>query len=83
MLIKLLAIGRCKYHLVIIALGLQCRYATVNRLTLHHHASKSAIGIVVYAAPLISRIVAQIVQMYLGQALFLGSCQYRFVDKAL
>ena len=83
MLVKLLAVGRCEDHLVIMALCLQGRDATVNGLTLHHHSGKSAIGIVVNTAPLVFGVVAQVVQMYLGKSFLLCPCQYRFVHEAL
>ena len=83
MLVKLLAVGGGKDYLVIFSLGLEGADAAVYGLYLHHHAGKTAVGIVVHAAPFVLGVVAQIVQMYLSQPLLLGTCQDRFVNKAL
>ena len=83
MLVELLAVGRSEYHLVVVALSLQGRDAAVDGLALHHHSGKSAIGVVVHAAPLVERVVAQIVQMYFGQAFLFRTCQNRLVDESL
>ena len=83
MLVKLLTVGRCIYHLVIVSLRLQRRYASVYRLTLHHHARKAPVGIVVHTLPFIERIVAQVVQVNLSKSFLLCTSQYRLVNEAL
>ena len=82
-LVKALSVRRCEDDLVVVALRLQRRNAAVYRLTLHHHACRPAIGVVIHAAPLVKCVVAQVVQAYLGQSLLLGTCQDGFVNKAL
>ena len=82
-LVKLLAVGRSIDYLIVIALGLQCRNTAVDGFALHHHTCKSSVRIVVYTAPLVGRVVAQIVQVNFCQSLLLGAGKYRFVNKAL
>lgn len=82
-LVELFAVWRREYHLVVVALRLQLRYAAVYRFALHHHSGESAVRIVVYAAPFVSGVVAQVVQMNLCETLLLCASKYRFVDKAL
>ena len=83
MLIKLLTVRRSEYHLVVVALSLQCRDTAVDRLTLHHHASKATIRIVVYTLPFVESVVAKVVEMNFGKSFFLSSCQYRLVEEVL
>ena len=75
-LVELFAVGRREYHLVVVALCLQLRYAAVYRLALHHHAGKTTVRIVVYAAPFVSGVVAQVVQMNLCETLLLCASKY-------
>ena len=82
-LVEALAVGRREDHLVVVALRLQRRDAAVDGLTLHDHAGASPVGIIVDATPFVERIVAQVVEVYLGQTFLLGPGQYRFVDEAL
>ena len=82
-LVETLAVGRGENHLVVVALSLQGADATVDRLALHDHSGRAAVRIVVHAAPLVERVVAQVVQAYFGQSLLLGTGQNRLVDEAL
>ena len=82
-LVELLAVGGSEYHLVIMSLSLQRRDTRIQRLTLYHHTGLAAVGIVIDAAPFVGGIVAQIMDVYLCQALTLGTSQNACRDKAL
>lgn len=70
MLIKLFAVRRSEYNLVVFSFGFQCRYSPVYRLALHDHSGESTIWIVVHTFPFVRGIVAQIVQVYFRQPFF-------------
>ena len=75
LLVEGIAVGRNVDYVVVFALGLQGGDASVDGLALHHHAGTAAIGIVVHTSPFVCSIVAQVVQMNLGETLLLRACQ--------
>ena len=81
-LVELLSVGRGEDNLVVVAFGLQRRDASVDGFYLHHHPGKTAIGIVVHAAPFVECVVAQVVEMNLSEPLFLCPCQDAFPHKS-
>ncbi len=81
-LVEAFTVRRGKNHFVVVALRFQCCNATVDGFTLHHHACRPSIRVVVHSAPFVERIVTQVVQSYFGQPFFLCSGQYAFVDEA-
>ena len=81
-LVELFSVGRGEYHFVVVALSFQSRDAAVYRFTLHHHAGKSAVWIIVHSFPLVGRVVTQIVQMDFCQSFLLCPCQDRLIAEA-
>ena len=81
-LVEAFAVGRCEDDLVVVALLLQCRDAAVNGLALHDHACRTAVGIVVDAAPLVERVVTEVVEADFCQSFLFGPCQDGLVDEA-
>jgi hypothetical protein len=78
-LVELFAVGGGEDYLIVVALCLQGRYASVYRFALDYHARKSPEGVIVYASELVGGVVAQVVQVYLCQSFFLRPCQDGFV----
>ena len=68
MLVEALPVGRGEDHLVVVALGLQCRDTAVDGFTLHHHTGTAAIGIVIHAAPFVEGVVTQVVPFFSARA---------------
>ena len=81
-LIKGLAIGSGKDNFIIMTLCLEGRNAGIQWLTLNEHTCSASIGVVIYAAPFVSCIVTQVMDMYLGKSLLLGTSENTLIDKA-
>ena len=64
-------------------LALQLADAAVNGLALHDHTGKAAEGVVVHTAPLVQRVVTQVVDVYLHQPFLLRTAQDTLLGKPL
>ena len=80
-MVKLFAVGRSENYVVVVTLLLKHSDAAVNWFNLHYHTSLAAKRVVVNLAVLVVGIVAQVVDMYLDEALLLGAQQNRLVDE--
>ena len=76
-----LAVGRGVYHLVVVALRLQFLYAVGQRLHSHHHSCTASVRVVVHAAVARQRIVVQVVEADLHQALLLCTTHYALLEE--
>ncbi len=78
---QLFTVGRGEYHLIIIALALQMRYSTVDRLYLHHHPCLAAKRIIIDLAVLVGGVFTQIMHHDFSEPLVLRPFQDRAVKR--
>ena len=65
------------------ALALELADTTVYGFALHNHSGKAAKGVVVYTAPLVQRVITQVVDVYLHQPFLLRPAKNTLLSKAL
>ena len=82
LLVELLAVGRRENHLVVMTFRLQCRDTPVNRLNLHHHAGTSPERIIVHLTVTVVRIIAQVMNVNLGNSFLLSTAHDGVIEES-